>query len=69
MVGAKRKNFFKIEDSISLEMAITESRPVARTLIAGLHVYSYIHVLLDRFFFKLINLNLIGKETRRGEHD
>ena len=37
------------------------ARTVARTLIGGGGggVYSYIHVLPDRFLFKLINLNLI----------
>ena len=38
-------------------------RAVARMLIVAgggeWGVYSYIHVLPDRFFFKLINLNLI----------
>ena len=34
-------------------------RDVNRTLIGGGGVYSYIHVLPDRFHFKLINLNLI----------
>ena len=59
MVGAKRKKFLKIEDSRSLKNAITDSGAVARMLIVGLYVYSYIHVLPERFFFKLINLNLI----------
>ena len=34
-------------------------RAVARTLIGGGGAYSYIHVLPDRFLFKLMNLNLI----------
>ena len=46
------------------------SRAVARTLIGGGGgVYSYIHVLPDQFLFKLINLNLISKETSRAEHE
>ena len=43
-------------------------RAVARTLIGG-GVYSYIHVPPDLFLFKLINLNLISKETSRAEHE
>ena len=35
----------------------------------GVGVYSYTHVLPDRFLFKLINLNLISKETHRAEHE
>ena len=35
------------------------SRAVARTLIGGGGRYSYIHVLPDRFLFRLRNLNLI----------
>ena len=42
-------------------------RAVARTLIGG--VYSYIHFLPDQFLFKLINLNLISKETSWAEHE
>ena len=45
------------------------NRAVARTLIRVASVYPYIHVLRDKFRFKLINLNLICKETRRAEHD
>ena len=36
-----------------------ECRDVTRTLIEGGGVYSYIHVLPDRYLFKLRNLNLI----------
>lgn len=43
------------------------ARGIASTLKMG--VYSYIHVLLDRFLFKLNNLNLIWNETRRAEHE
>ena len=43
-------------------------RAETRTLIGG-GVYSYIHVLPDRFLFKLMDLNLISKETRRAEHE
>ena len=43
-------------------------RDVTRTLIGG-SVYPYIHVLPDEFLFKLINLNLISKETRLAEHE
>ena len=50
--------------------SLLESRAVTRTLIGGGGgVYSYIHVLPDRFLFKLINLNLILKNTRRAEHE
>ena len=42
-------------------------RAVTRTLIDERE--GYILVLLDRFLFKLINLNLIWKETCRAEHE
>ena len=39
---------------------VFDVRAITRTLIGGGGcVYSYIHVLPDRFLFKLINLNLI----------
>ena len=49
--------------------SVIESRAVTGTLIGGggggVYSYSifilYIHVLPDRFLFKLMNLNLIGK--------
>ena len=41
------------------------TRAVGTTLIEG-GAYSYIHVLSVRFLFKLINLNLIKKETPRA---
>ena len=48
------------------------TKAAARTLMLGWGggeggAYSYIHVLPDEFLFKLINLNLICKETRRAE--
>ena len=45
------------------------NRAVARTLIGGGGAYSYIHVLPDQFLSKLINLNLISKETSRAKHE
>ena len=46
-------------------LANTGLKDVTRTLIGD--VYSYVHVLPDRFLFKL--RNLIRKETRRAEHE
>ena len=51
--------------------SLLESRAVTRTLIGGggdVFIYSC-SVLPDRFLFKLINLNLILKNTRRAEHE
>ena len=47
------------------------ARAVTRTLIGGGEggVYSYIHVLPDRFLFKLIDWNLTSKETHRAEYE
>ena len=53
----------------SIPINIDRFTAVARTLIGGGGAYSYIPVLPDRFLFKLMNLNLIWKETRRAEHE
>ena len=61
----------KLQGDISRMLVMLQSltiRAVPRTLIGGGCVYSYIHVLPDQFLFKLINLNLISKETSRAEH-
>ena len=38
-------------------------------MLIGGSVYTCIHDLPYRFLFKLINMNLIWKETRRAEHE
>ena len=67
--AAGRKVLQKLEDEFIPKNTKRQTRAVARALIGGGGVYSYIRVMPDGFLLKSVVFKLISKEISRADHE